>query len=166
MTSNKPAGDGYILHFSWDNGSAWNAQLYLPEETGKIPLQFRPCTNGTWSSWESIYRAKSLYDNSNGTQGTVTLSETSANFTYLLIQYRITDASTYVRSAIVYAPNGKRTALSYVNSDNAGNGWLKNKEVNISGTSITVNSVIEATLKGGTTSNSDRIFITKVFGIR
>lgn len=85
MTENKPAGDGYILHCSWDNSGQYNGQLYLPNSNANIPVQFRICNNGAWGTWESIYRCKILYDNTSGTTGTVTLNESSANFKYLEI---------------------------------------------------------------------------------
>ena len=168
MTANKPAADGFITHYSWDNDNKCSAQLYVPQgDQSTKPIQFRTENNaGTWTSWENIYRAKTLYDNGSGTQGTVTLSESSTNFTMLEIFYRIIDGTQYRKSTRVWAPNGKRTELNYVNNDNVGNAWYKSKEINISGTSITVNGNVEVTMKGGSTTNTDRIYITQVIGYR
>ena len=88
MTSNKPAGDGYIIHCGWDNSGQYVGQLFIPNQTtNNRPLQFRACTNGTWGTWENIYREKVLYSNASGTTGTITLNENYTNFTYLEIFY-------------------------------------------------------------------------------
>lgn len=88
MTANKPVSDGYILHFSWDNSGTYNAQFFIGNSNGTGGrLQARGCNgaNGTWGSWETILRNKTLYDNSSGTTGTITLSESAANFHYFEI---------------------------------------------------------------------------------
>lgn len=54
MTSNKPMGDGNILHFYWDNSIAWNAQLYVPDGASSS-MQYRPSSSaGTWADWRTI----------------------------------------------------------------------------------------------------------------
>lgn len=54
MTSNKPMGDGSILHFHWDNSGAWDAQLYVPDATGGS-IQYRPSSSaGTWANWRTV----------------------------------------------------------------------------------------------------------------
>ena len=56
MTTNKPAGDGYIWTHFWDNGS-WAGQLYIPTgefDTSNCHLQWRGQNNGVWRSWEDI----------------------------------------------------------------------------------------------------------------
>jgi hypothetical protein len=81
----------------------------------------------------------SLYDNSSGTNGTVTLSATSANFTFLEIFFK-TSTSSVVSSTRIYSPNGKVAILSsgYFNSDQTT--WTNAlKQVTISGTTITPN---------------------------
>lgn len=87
MTSNKPAGDGFIVHTSWDNSGQYVGQLYLPNANVNRPLQFRGCSAGTWGGWENIYREKVLYNNTSGTNATITLSENYTNFTYLEVFY-------------------------------------------------------------------------------
>ena len=80
-----------------------------------------------------------LYNNSNGTQGTITLSQSAANFVILEIFYGSTSGG--CKSTRVYSPNNKYASLSYEwfdksNSSNVGHITAK-KEVKISGTSIT-----------------------------
>ena len=62
MTTNKPAGDGYIWTHFWDNGS-WAGQLYIPTgefDTSNCHLQWRGQNNGAWRSWEDIARKKEV----------------------------------------------------------------------------------------------------------
>ena len=174
MTANKPpTGDGYILHCSWDNDGQYNSQLALPNSGGASPITFRGCSNGTWGNWEYLYRAKGLYDNSSGTNGTVTLSESSANFSVLEIYYKHTNDGTEYGSTRVFAPNGKRANLElswgFTASGVVGCQTLQ-KNMNISGTSITNYSgrafnvmPNSGTWAGSTTSD---IYVTKVIGYR
>ena len=56
MTTNKPAGEGYIWTHFWDNGS-WAGQLFIPTgeyDTSNCHLQRRGQNNGVWRSWEDI----------------------------------------------------------------------------------------------------------------
>ena len=124
-------------------------------------LKIRSQNGGTWSDWEDIYRTKSLYDNSSGTNGTVTLSETSANFSYIeIISQR---GSNYYSSGKIASPNGKTVNLTtsafntYV--------YLYSKQVVISGTSITVGSA-RYWNKNGDTNTDDSNKIIKVIGYR
>ena len=83
-----------------------------------------------------IYGATSLYNNTSGTTGTVTLSETAANFTYLEIFYG--KGAEYLNSMKIYSPNDKRAALSISYYNNGSILTQTNtKQISISGTSIT-----------------------------
>ena len=167
MTSNKPSGDGYILHFTWDNSGTWDSQLFIPEETSSSKhLQARIKGNSTWGAWEDIYRAKSLYDNSSGTNGTVTLSETSANFTYLEVYYK--DYDGHYNSTRIYSPNGKMIWFEggWINDQNKG-GNIKYAYSTISGTSMTKTRYTQVGV--GSTPSSDAvnyIYVVKVLGYR
>lgn len=78
------------------------------------------------------YGTQVLYSNASGTNGTITLSETAANFSYFEI-YFWGDGYDIVK---VYAPNGKKAALF---SGNVSGGIMYQyySGLNISGTSIT-----------------------------
>ena len=70
---NKPAGDGNILHFHWDTGDAWDAQLYVPDYSGGS-MQYRGSSAaGTWGSW------KTLLDSNNYNSYAPTLTGTGAS---------------------------------------------------------------------------------------
>jgi hypothetical protein len=56
MVTNKPASDGYINTYMWDNAGVYDAQFFMPNSSmnnGGRP-QVRYNVSGTWSSWESL----------------------------------------------------------------------------------------------------------------
>ena len=110
-------------------------------------------------------------DGTTGTNGTVTLSETSANFTYLQIFYR--DSTNGYSSTKVYNPNGKTVRLTSIEATaNTGTYWLnlKGEGVSISGTSITVGNSSEINFKSTgavySTTSTTPFYITRVIGYR
>lgn len=146
MTTAKPEGDGHIIEMAWDNTGGWGSQLYVPNSAGPgWHVQYRP-QNGsdTWSDWVRVQNVPVvLYDNASGTNGTVTLSQTAANFDHMRIyakfQGSATDNFTFC-STDVYSPNGKRVTVMCAGVDNSGITclYLHTKDVLVSGTSITV----------------------------
>jgi len=174
MTSNKPKADGYILACNWDNSGEYVGQLYLPNKNDNTPIQFRGCLAGTWGSWEDVYRCKSLYDNSSGTTGTVTLSETSANFEYLEIFYSYYAGSMDMYNSVkIYSPNGK-IAMLIGSYDNGTRLYHEVARYTISGTSITRSNATrwrfgtggENSTRTNTTSSDPSIKVVKVIGYR
>lgn len=108
----------------------------------------------------------SLYDNSSGTTGTVTLSETSANFTYLEIFYSKSGCYSSVK---IYNPNGKTVTLHLLNSYGTTAIQYLNANVSISGTTITKgnsNAMNCSETGAGGVFNENNITITKVIGYR
>lgn len=173
MTSNKPSSDGYIIHCSWDNSGEYNSQLFLPNSNGNIPIQFRGCNNGTWGSWENVYKVKNLYNNATGTTGTITLSETSANFSFLKIYYYKEESGAggkVYHETTVFSPNGKLATLFSVHYANATNHQMVSKVVQISGTSVThkygmlTNITTSKTIGACEIQNS--IYIVRIDGYR
>lgn len=51
-----------------------------------------------------------LYNNTSGTTGSITLSETAVNFDYIEVFY---GDSSHMLSTRIYTPNGKKTNLAY-----------------------------------------------------
>lgn len=170
MTSNKPANDGYILHFSWDNSGEYNSQLFLGNGTGiNGKVQVRNCSAGTWSSWETLNRMKVLYDNSSGTTGTVTLSETAANFNYLEIFFK----SRYEQfsSVRIVNPNNRTANLHtwHVFASSSGTAVGMSRNVNIAGTTLstgTSDQYGEWWSYQNQVLNQNNIWIYKVVGYR
>ena len=139
MTSNKPTNNGHIIQMHWDTTAGWDSQLFVGN--GPDPrIRVRAQNSGTWGSWQEVATTPVvLYNNSNGTQGTITLSQSAANFVILEIFYGRTSGG--LKSTRVYSPNNKYASLSYEwfdksNSSNVGHITAK-KEVKISGTRIT-----------------------------
>ena len=101
-----------------------------------------------------------LYNNTSGSNGTITLSQTAANFTYLEITYR--DQDNHRNSVRVYDPNGKTAWLSggYINGNSTN---LKCATVGINGTSITKSGYVEYYVGGGS-NNYNYIYILRVDG--
>lgn len=132
--------------------------IYLPNKYGTIALE-----------------PVELYANGNGTTGTVTLSETSANFTYLdIYYYSVPTASTstkrYGHTRVAYA-NGKTVSLT--NTVYWSNYLeITHRTIVISGTSITnaSNEQAQFRITSGSSpsrsSTSSLIYIIRVEGIR
>ena len=121
-----------------------------------------------------VYKAYELYNgvSSGGTDGTVTLSDSSANYDYLEIYFRSNDGTDNIGSQKVYQPNGKKTFLLYWflfdGSSGTNNTYAKIKKVNISNNSISVASYVEINVDGGNVSSNTNnlIYITKVIGYK
>lgn len=110
-----------------------------------------------------------LYSNNNGSNGTITLSQTAANFSYLEIYYAKGGSTALTCSVKIDSPNGKTVALNWSQFLDT---WaqLEIGHIKISGTSITRDS----TKNGGVnlSGNGNSIFkvnelsIYKVLGYK
>lgn len=118
------------------------------------------------TEWSDI-NGQVLYDNSTGTNGTVTLSDSAANYDCLEIFYR--DNDTTYSSVKVDIPDGKHVDISTIER------WgytlyIKQKRITISGTSITNGNVAEAQFtsapKNTINTTANNIYITKVIGYK
>ena len=106
-----------------------------------------------------------LYNDSTGTNGTVTLSKSSANYSYLEIFYRNNDQQ--YSSVKVYQPNGKYVSLltTYMASSYF---MLKGARIQISGNKINKlgyyegNAYNQSTL----TTNANNTYIVRVLGYK
>lgn len=123
---------------------------------------------------ESVYSAKILYDNASGTTGTVTLSETAANFSMIEIYFFDAIRNNY-NIAKVYSPNGKNVSLSisnYYYTDDSVYGNLcetRTKQVRINGTSLSIISYGVGTINYDNkvyVYHINEIKISKIIGYR
>ena len=115
-----------ISDSSYSSGSNVPAHQYVFTNDGRMLINSR-----------SVFRGKVLYSNGTGTTGTVTLNENSGNFGYVRIVYRDNDWI-YHSADVLYPASGKTVTLSNTNKATyAGNFWIKNRCVTISGTTIT-----------------------------
>lgn len=106
-----------------------------------------------------------LYNNTTGgTNGTVDLSETSANFNYIEIFYRQAQYTSIYSSVRVYKPNGKQVSLVAIQAEGTGAG-IASAYVTISGTKITKNGYNIYWTNSGN-ANTNAIYITRVLGYR
>lgn len=104
-------------------------------------------SNALTVGWDGSVRGnvKVLYNNTSGSNGTITLSASSANYTHMRIYFRTDDGAGYVNSCDVHSPNGKHAMLATARTIVAQTQtWLKTRLVSISGTSITTESTCYA----------------------
>ena len=123
----------------------------------------------SWSNWELIYSAFVLYTGDTNT-GTITLSDSSANYDHIDIVYRSNDGSNYVSTKRVYSPNSKITDLQTTHST-GGAIYTKYAEVSIGGTSIDFIRSHEYYFSNSSGSqissyDANNIYITKVVGYK
>ena len=127
--------------------------------------------SGTFSPSSIIAHSSictSLYDNSSGTNGTVTLSQTANNFNYLEIFYVTKHNTNTYGSVKIFEPNGKIVNLvaTYCKDTTYGV-YVYAKDVQISGTTITVSKAGWQYIGSDRyIGSSDYIYITKVVGYK
>lgn len=184
--------DDVTQQFTLDNNYEWNVQIVLEDRLGTttynsvlnrgIPIVFFDrlkrslginCFPEDTESLEvndlnilNKILGTELYNNTTGSNSTITLSESAANFTYLEIFYRNND--NYYNSTKIYQPNGK---IAYLNADypytsGEGYSYAKKTSVQILGTSITPINYAELTIMstGANIQNKNNIYITRVVG--
>lgn len=165
-TLGETGGDG-----SHNNLQPYTVSNFIIKATKTTPTQAE-VVNSYSTSTEDTYSASYvnsnfintptvLYDNSSGTTGTVTLSETANNFEYLEIFYGKNNNEASVK---VMRNSGKAMLFDYANLGSAPQ--LLVKEVNISGTSITHNSgyYLNFTSTGVSSGSVNEIKIYRVLG--
>lgn len=111
-----------------------------------------------------------LYNNANGTNGDITLSETSANFKYIEIYYTTDEQYRFER---VYNPNGKTVMLvTQTLSPETPRIYGKTKKISISGTALTVVNYCQYVMNNNsmgylqTSSDRNLIYIVRVVGYK
>lgn len=100
-----------------------------------------------------------LYNNASGTTGTVTLSESAADFDYMRIYFK--DSNSYHMSVDVYSPDGKTVSPIAPYPDSSAF-WVNGTAWSISGTSITNARHGNANIAGAYVGNADNISIVRV----
>ena len=105
-----------------------------------------------------------LYNSASGTAGTVTLSDSAENYTYLEIFYR-SSGNNACGSVKVFSPNGKLVHLGTIHYI-ADYDYAKFALVSVSGSMITFSQNYQITLKnnGSEYSAENAIYITRVVG--
>ena len=126
------------------NDGTWIFQTAYGSYSTDARIAHRGYINGSWTSWSYVMQGakKILYNNSSGTTGTVTLSETAANFNYLEIFYCDNNSREH-RSIKIANPNGKTITLDTIEPYDADkNMYIRTTSYTINNTSITVKTYI------------------------
>lgn len=97
------------------------------------------------------YGPQVLYSNSSGTTSTITLSETSANFSSITVVY---GENSFAHSIDIYNPNGKSFYLSRISRSSGSSIEWYTEQCSVSGTSITFSRGISAYASGTTYGNT------------
>lgn len=115
-----------------------------------------------YSGTSEKVHAYSLYDNSTGTTGTVTLSQTSANFVFIEIFFRDDNNGGVVQSVRCVSPNGAKAQMQILSQSETD---IRHnvQRATISGTSIT-KTLGQVNYMGGGRYTVNEIKIIKVVG--
>lgn len=149
---NLPADYGWIWKIGLTGNGDFNV-LFFTQPSGKI---YRKSGNvNAVTEWLAIapddegIQAKpiTLYLNTSGSMGSITLSQSAANFNYLEIFFE-NNQSNLSRSIRVMTPNGKNIAIESIEPDASNVAtYLRTAFYNISGTSITYKYATYTVLK-------------------
>ena len=172
--------------FTADNKYEWNVQVEVSDLIGKttynlilskgIPITYTDikkysfgvnCFPKYKNSLEVngvCISGQVLYSSASGTAGTVTLSDSAENYTYLEIFYR-SSGDNACGSVKVFNPNGKLVHLGAIHYI-ADYDYAKFALVSVSGSMITFSQNYQITLKnnGSVYSAENAIYITRVVG--
>jgi hypothetical protein len=178
--------DNTDTNFTADNEYEWNVQVEVSDLIGKttynlilpkgIPITYTdikkysfgvncfPKFDNSLEVNGVCISGQVLYNSAGGTAGTVTLSDSAENYTYLEIFYR-SSGDNACGSVKVFSPNGKLVHLGTIHYI-ADYDYAKFALVSVSGSMITFSQNYQITLKsnGSTYSAENAIFITRVVG--
>lgn len=150
------------VHLVYITDTDYTAQNNSPT----VNLQVRK-NSGVYNYLNSsrLYFGNVLYSNSSGTTGTVTLSESAANFQMLEIFYSKGD---FCQSVRIVAPNGKKVSLIMGYRESTTLAQIQFPIVTISGTSITKtsNGLVNLSSTGNEILSNNEIRIYCVVGWR
>lgn len=160
--------NGWLETMVYSSDTNYRTQRYT---TYKGVVYERNMIDGVWTAWARQMRQYVLFNNDSASlSGSVTLSESAANFDKLTIMYRSND--NYFASIDVWNPNGKYVVLTSSSYTSVSNVILKSKTIYISGTSITTHHnssnfyyTGEAAVNGNQpTTHKDSVCVTQVIG--
>lgn len=146
----QPSQYGFLLNLSVAPGGTEAHQLWLEQRNGSISHRGGNSNLGMATTWKKLLDSSNytdytttkpvtLYSNSSGTYGAITLSDSAANYTYLEIFY--TDNNNRQPNSIkIYSPNGKYVSLSCIEPST--NGDEPRIYIRSSGWTISETSVI------------------------
>ena len=174
------------INFTADNKYEWNVRVEVSDRIGKttynlilakgIPITYTdikkysfgvncfPKHDNSLEVNGVCISGNVLYSSASGTAGTVTLSDSAENYTYLEIFYR-SSGDNACGSVKVFSPNGKLVHLGTIHYI-ADYDYAKFALVSVAGSMITFNQNYQIILKnnGSEYSAENAIFITRVVG--
>lgn len=174
------------INFTADNKYEWNVQIEVSDLIGKttynlilskgIPITYTdikkysfgvncfPKYNNSLEVNGVCVSGNVLYNSASGTSGTVTLSDSVENYTYIEIFYR-SSGDNACGSVKVFSPNNKLVHLGTIHYI-ADYDSAKFALVSVSGSMITFSQNYQITLKnnGSAYSAENAIYITRVVG--
>ena len=124
--------------------------------TSTNPIENQAITN--------FVKGVELYNDANGTTGTVNLSDSVANYEYIEIFFRQQEYTAIYNSVKIYNANNKQASLVSVQSENGGAG-IASAYVVISGATIRKADYNIFWTNGGN-QHTDKIYITRVVGYK
>ncbi len=153
-------------------GAGLRNAVGLGNTTGALPV----ANGGTGASNAASARTnlgaapaeEVLYNNTSGTNSTITLAASAANYTYVEVFYKDNDGSYY--SQKVYQPDQKEATLIGGNASFSGSTlWFKIAVINFNGTAVgwRTNRRGEIAFTGATityTSSTTNLYITRIVG--
>lgn len=170
------------LKLTFPDGS--DQQWIQTTSNGLLPIAANSSSLGSWDyqfAESRVYnpykRNRSMqgyaviYNNTSGSAGTVTCTESCANFSWIEIVFTTNDSS--YNTAKVYGPNGKSVDLMGVSSKSSSSTsstYLKTRKVTISGATISNTSGYISAESSITSANScnvwaaNNVLITQVIG--
>lgn len=105
-----------------------------------------------------------LYNNSSGSNGTITLNDSVTNYGYIEIFFRTNDGAGFRGSQKIAVVNGTNVVSLQFMHPVSGNYYIKVREVQIVGTQLSTLGSKE--IYSGGSSNSNYIYITKILGYK
>lgn len=119
-------------------------------------------------AWLTALAPDVLYNNTSGTNSTITLSSSAANYDHMTIYYKYGSSDVY-SSVDLYEPDGKNVNLFIGGTGNdTGYFWPTGWDITISGASITTRATnryyaaTSVTANSVTTSKTNALVITRV----
>lgn len=114
------------------------------------------------------YEGTILYDNPQGSNGAITLSDNVANYSYLEVYFFTNDGWQYegYQKCMMAGNNNTNHSLIAFWTNTNGSFYLKVKNININGTSITNAGYSEKDMNSSSTTASNNIYIRMVIGYK
>lgn len=171
MTTNKPAADGFIKTFMWDNSGEYDVQIYIPNNPNYKP-QIRFKDGSSWSTWKNIECSPDiLFTNTSGaTSGT--LSASVRNYSYIEVFYtwsRGTIATGVKDSVKVFNNYGdfnSYLAENVVYSDSDAKGGTYGSTVKLVFSTTTFRSSNAHEYEGAAINSNNDFKVTRVLGYK